>query len=576
MLVLGGALWFAWSLADHGARLTTVDVGVQTDRPGLDEAQAELVAVDAPGTAAGGARVAAPTEEGAVPRPGAAAPAADDPWILRGRVVDPTGAPVGDAFVALVSLHEGAPGNRGERAIAAADERGEFVLELPAWARETPVLCAARCQGWRPYSELIEIDPAHVEAEHELALAVGYEIAGRVVRDGAPVVDADVSINVAYGTGGVFDAGPESWWAEGRLEEKHGATRTAANGSFRITGMGPYGHRVQVHAHQHDVPRIAGHLFAITAPDSRVFDLTGARVAITVTGPDGPVSGAQVHVSSGEHGVMIESAEQPVIVEVPPDATIAFDVTHPLSRPVRTLFESSAPGRLHEVVVPLEIVTRPSLTVFVPGASRADIDGLRLRMQLINGFADTQLPADPTGAQDTFRVAVVPLDPGDYNLILEPDGSGRAADFVTPQTQEVTLPAEGELHVEFALQFSGRCDVRLSSASTDDWSAVYRVLDAEGVCCHEKRTFHSAPRQGIEWDEEIEWHGEISDSIGFRGGWKWSRSEDAGQVARRCGVLVAGAYTLEVESEGHEKWTGPITIEASRTTRVDVALTRAQ
>ena len=48
---------------------------------------------------------------------------------------------------------------------------------------------------------------------------------------------------------------------------------------------------------------------------------------------------------------------------------------------------------------------------------------------------------------------------------------------------------------------------------------------------------------------------------------------DIASESRRHGVLAAGSYEVEVVSEAHETWRGPVTVRTGETTKLRVALT---
>ena len=138
MLVAVLGLWAVWSQGGRadvgqGVRRAVVLESSETERGG-----ATLVDVDARATDEG--RVAERTEPSAPSQ--SPAPRADEiqgSTMLRGRVVEPGGGALrpGEtrAIVALISLHEGAPGSRGARAVAEADDDGTVELEVAVPAR---------------------------------------------------------------------------------------------------------------------------------------------------------------------------------------------------------------------------------------------------------------------------------------------------------------------------------------------------------------------------------------------------------------------------------------------------------
>ena len=577
LAILALPVWFAWQVGGTDLEAAAQDAPEEvraTERP----APVAVAPVEA--QASSPARIEAqPTasSERASADPSGEAASEKFDWTLRGEVRDPEGRPVELALVGLLRLGEEGPGNRGDRAAVLTDKRGVFELAVPAWARGAPVLLAARREKFRPHSEEVRLAAEDVARPWSLALEVGYAIAGRVVRDGHPVRGAHVSIDVAYGTGGVFGFGLEAWWAGGRLEEKHGSATTAEDGSFVLPGMGPYEHRMQIHTAREGVPNACGHVYQVQAPSSEVYDVSTARLAVLAMGPEGPVEGAELFVSIDSAGAQAQSTTEPMIVEVPPRTPIHVSARHPMFAPAEFDVESPDVGQVSEVHVTLEPVERPSLTAYVPGATAAGVTNIGLRVQLLRGISDTQLAVRPGSAPDTFEVAAVPVDPDDYNLILEPDTSGGTGRYLSPRTKEVRIPASGNVVVEFDLALFGRCEVHVSSSHEGDWHASLHVAHADGTRLMERVLFYSAPLVQLGPDEDVELeaseYSEMSlDSFSFRGGSKFRWFEDAGAVAARCGVLPAGTHSIQVESHGHAQWTGPVTIRPGETTKLNVTL----
>ena len=247
---------------------------------------------------------------------------------LRGRVVEPGGRSVEGALVALMETRDGKPVSSVRNVTVKTNPKGEFEMEVPGWAPEARILVSARKDGWRPFSSIESINAAYLDVEQELPLGIGFTIQGRVVRDGAPVAGARVGLDVASGISGVHGAGPESWWANGRLEEKHGSVETAEDGTFELSGLSPAEHRVSISERDAPKHRISSHLFAVTAPDSRTYDLSSAILQISVQGQTGPLEGAKVKVSAKSGRVKFESGPTPKGVEVPALSSIAVSYTH--------------------------------------------------------------------------------------------------------------------------------------------------------------------------------------------------------------------------------------------------------
>lgn len=493
-------------------------------------------------------------------------------WQLNGVVRSPLGGSVPNALVALISLHEGRPGNRGDRELVNTDEYGRFSIAIPEWARRTPVLLVARHMGWQSYSEIVTWTAAGLGEPRDLSLRVGEELAGRVMRDGLPVAGAQISVDAAHGTRGVFDAGSEAWWADGQLHEKHGHAQSAADGFFRISGLGPYEHRLEIHAPGIEPTAIRRTVYAIRAPDFRTYDLTSAWLSVRIQCSNGAVDGAKVYVKLARGGLEVDSDVDGVLVGVPPLKRVSVYIEHRGARSAKIKLESPGAGQVLEVTVPFRILERPSITVKLPGATARGIERIQLTLEERIGFS-TQLEAVPGEQVDTFVVAMVPLVPERYNLILEPHGQVGSAAFIAPQTKEIQLPAKGNLEIQFALELFGRIRVNTHSARRQGWQAVCRVRDDRGREFIKRRLFHV---NDIEFYRDVEaTRGLLDFDIrggDFRFGGKGRQYESADRAAARCGVIPPGTYTLVVESEGHETWQGPLTITAGLMTTVDVQL----
>jgi len=308
-----------------------------------------------------------------------------------------------------------------------------------------------------------------------------------------------------------------------------------------------------------------------------VYDLATARLGISVVGPRGRVSGASVHVVSHGRGHEIHSDAEPVLVDVLPHESISLVVRHPTSKEVTVELESPAAGQRRDVTVALEIVERPSMTVHIPGATAAGVTMIGLRMQTNHGFTDEPLAVLRGSAPDTYEVPLVAMDPGEYNLALEPSAGGGAGAYIEPRIQTIRLPRIGRVYVEFALGLFGRCKVSVESSHTGDWHATYRLKNAQGERVLERSIHHLGVSSGFDSEGmEFRFDGdstrdvEMDFSMIFHGK-RWA-TEDPGRIAKRCGVLPAGSYSVEVESEGHRKWRGSVQIVAGKTTSLDVVL----
>ncbi|MEM9803626.1 MAG: PEGA domain-containing protein, partial [Planctomycetota bacterium] len=468
--------------------------------------------------------------------------------------------------------------------------RGGFELPVPDWARRTTVLLAARKPGLRPHSEVVEIGPSRLEQETDLVLGVGYAIEGQVVERGRPLRNAHVSIDVAFGTPGIFGVGGQAWWTAGRLEEKHASTRTDADGRFSLRGLAPIEHRLSIEPDLLGVSGLVGRNVQVLAPDFRTYDMTPAQLRISVTGEGAAVEGARVRVSANDRSIEFTSAIEVETVSVAANSPITITSSLPTARTATLELGPFAAGSTQDVVLPLEILARPSLTAIIVGATEAGVRRAKVRLSREGHPGDTELVLTATGARDTFRVDTVPLDPGACTATLWPlpavapdvafrstfdpdelDGPGR---YLAPQVAEVVLPERGDASVQFPMTLYGRLHVRYVKAGS--WSMTWRVVDDQG------RTLLVGNRQQIAsgvvglGDGEFVESATSSSFAVESGGDTGPQSDDLGGAARRSGVIPPGEHTLVVDSPGHERWTERVSIEAGRTTTVSVELIEAE
>jgi hypothetical protein len=274
-----------------------------------------------------------------------------------------------------------------------------------------------------------------------------------------------------------------------------------------------------------------------------------------------------------EHGsVTIESSTAPVLVDVPPQSSVAINGSHPNIPRLERNVDAPFAGQTLDVVIPIELVTRPSLVVRLPGATQAGIERLRLRLEPIEPGLPTELSATAEKASDTFRVAVVPVDPGDYLLVLEPNERSGAGHFIGPKVARLQLPAAGEAHADFELDLFGRCRVDISSSDSKSLSATYRLIDGEGCAYLERNFILDAPREVADMgDGHFIWESSAMELhlTSFSGA---SSQSSPASAARRCGVVPAGEYTLEVESSAYQPYTRAVVVKVGETTTVSVKL----
>lgn len=484
--------------------------------------------------------------------------------VLKGSVCDSSGNPVKGASVAFARVLAHTSKSSSSSPRVRTNALGEFVLPVPEWVYGRKMLVVARKRGWRPYSAMELVDDGYLLEEQVLTLGVGFAIDGRVVRDGQPVAGASVSFDVAYGKPGVHVAGAECWWENGRLEEKRGSTETAEDGAFFLLGLSPADHRLDISEVDAPENRIAGSIFQVVAPSSGTFDLSNAMLRITLQSQSGYLADIPMTVRA-EHGrVKIKSADDPVEVEVPPQEVIRIRASLPDGQRVEESVTSPLAGQVINVALVAQSVERPSLTATLPGATAAGIDRLSLCFFEKNGPNPKTLTAQSTDQPDTFRIDSVPLNPGVYRVILNPKDGGGKAKFLVPEKKELELPATGAAYINFSLEVGGRCKVSLSSDMQGDWSATYRLRDAQGKTRMKRTVRH----------ESFEHDGEIGSSMMEMSERVFSTdvTPSASDWAKTRGVVSPGAYTLEVTSSKHAKWTETVIVTAGETTKVKVQL----
>ncbi len=555
--------------------------------------QAELVSIAGEQGSLQRIGVSLPDSSPIVLAQGAAAPES----VLRGVVVDASGVLVARALVALIEL-DGLlqPKNDGERAVVRADEQGAFELGVPAWACVGEVLLVARSRGWQPYSEVLHLDPAEIQRAQSLALGEGLEVWGRVVRDGLPVEGAHAWIDAKYLTPGVFGAGEEAWWAEGRLENKLGQAKTAMDGVFRIPGMGAGEFRLDFGLPEGSAQSTVSHLFSARSGEFQVYDLSASYLLISVHDPSGPVADARVHVTGSSGHCSFLSTEQPTRVAVEPGGNSKIEV---LLRGYETLTmptcQAPPVGGTSEVELVLERQVRPSLTVQLPGAETAGVEWISLtlhRGELASqraGPAVESLHLNRTSGTDEFHASVLDVEPGLYLLAMGASSQRGVSACLKAQAKPMHVPAQGAVVVAFELGLWGSFEVQANVHFPQGQGGYVRmrVRDASERVVAERTTHHWT---GVEWVQELDEDGEDSgefevfeemvmdgDSAGagdtgwrFNGVWAASESGPAG----RWGLLPAGNYQLEVGADGHTTWRGSISLVTGKHTVKPVTLNR--
>ena len=557
-LVVGATLIGVWLLRLRTS--TDSDVAPQSIVVTSDSQSPEhrLAAAPEPEAAE---RVALVQEESA----GTAAAARQTASLLRGCVRREDGRPAPHVLVGLVQMANGEPARSARTLTTKTDARGEYELEPPAWSLDREVLLLAREPGRRPASRPLVLRAEVLEQVHELRLEAGFEISGRVINGAVGASEVHLSLDLRYGVPGVFGAGAEAFWIDGRLEEKLLSAITDEGGYFRFTGLGPHEHRL----HSGTPPglrRLVSEVRRqVQAPDqSLVIDLSVAELAIEVTNESGVVADANVQVESDSHRTHFRSEVQPVLLGVEPWSEVVLSVEHGTSADARHQLTAPAAGQRMPVTVALQTIERPGLQVLLPGAREARIERIHLRVLPHAGDREArELDVVRTPSTDLFELAVLPLNAGRYSFVLEPPDSG-VTRYMTPCVVQCEVPEVGRVDLAFELTFGGRCEVEINSSTKRQLQASYRLIDAEGQAWMPRRFFRSAQ------DDEDQWGMEFSRDS-FVDNFEPTPSLDRRRV-RNAGILPAGQYELRVDAGEHEPFSTSVVIEVGETTRVEVQL----
>ncbi len=510
--------------------------------------------------------------------PGAPQATATGDRLLTGRVINPDGAPVPGALVSIFEVEDGAPVSSGDCELAKADGQGKFSLHVPDWAWENHVLLTARGAGYRPYSKTERLEAAFLLKPHVLDLSDGFEISGRVIYGGQPVANTALSLDVAYGVGGIFGPGPQAWWAQDRLEEKEVGGQTDENGTFRITGLADVEYDLHISVEGDWTDRLEWGRMKAKAPSHRVYDMTGAKLSVVVMGPLGPLEGAQLVLSRGHRTAKRKTTLDPAEFDVPPHSEIQLAVSHPTIETLTQTIETLGPSQWQELAVPVDLISRPTLTVTLPGAFGAGIQELNLRLEPDVDSRAVDLVAVRTAAVDQFTVAPVPAGPGPVYVTLEPSQQRGPGHFLDPQTKRLDLPPSGNVATSFSINEGGRCDINVWSSKSGGWSAQYSLTDGSGTVWLTRWLDRSsgdgysalgdAEFSVYEEQYEVSEGPPTGDTAGLPE--RLSSIEDS--AVRRSGLLPPGDYTLNVTSSDHKPVTRKVTIKSGVTTTEHVAL----
>ena len=251
----------------------------------------------------------------------------------------------------------------------------------------------------------------------------------------------------------------------------------------------------------------------------------------------------------------------PFDVEVSPLSQIKIRASHPRGTSAEVTIESPPPGQVIEVVIPMQIVSRPRLFVTVEGASAAGLKQLAFCFQTADSPESHFLSVSPTEQVDTYIIASVPLDPRVYDVTLTSLNRFGPAQFLMPQWRSVELPEGGDVRIEFPLVMGGRCDVTVTSPLTSGWSAQLQLEDTAGVARQTRSLQHGSSSAGGDFTS--------SSSTVFSSS---GTADRAASAANSRGLLPPGQYTLTVTSKEHKPLTQTVEVLAGKTKKLSVTL----
>jgi len=478
--------------------------------------------------------------------------------VLRGHVLDPQGRPVPHALAAVSTMAAGAPDDSAHKFTATCDAAGAFSLKITPAMRGCELLLVGRARGWRPANRRLWFEAG--DDPVELRLDPGFEISGRVVRNGVGVPCVTLALDLRFGVPGVFGMGRQAFWIDGRFEEKTIEAESEADGTFRLTGLAPNEYRLDVRPQDIQLS-LLDRTRQVRAPDPALqIELSAAMLSIRALGPGGVIEGATVMVRTRARSVRFRSQLEAARVAVPPGAEIILEASHAKSKTVTEQVTAPGPGGDRDIAITLDFVPRPTLRLRLEGARAAGVEHVSLALL----SHDPERRVDTEAARhggDEFWLEAIPVDPGEYDLLVGPTDRPGPEHFVWPCMTTLRVPKSGEVQASTRLSIAAHCEVSVDSPSEEDLYATFRLVDING----RTRAGHEIFRPGRRSNPAEEfWETELS-----------SLDDDLVQpdrAARRRGLLPAGRYTLEIDAEGHEPYRQPVVVTPGRTTRFHVAL----
>lgn len=563
MLARNGSMHTArWLALLGGVVLITIVVFIRRD--GTHEPAAAIALRAGPGVERATPTVELQQELSAAPAPTRVAPAtnavaseahapealAPEGGVLRGVLVRPDRGSTGDGHtVVLIETDAGgAPRPEGGRVVVTPQADGRFELRLPEWSIGVPVLLVGRATDHLPAMLVLRPARGVPLGDVELLLEEGAVLRGRIVHGGDPVADWPVELDLRFGVPGVFDAGEEGFWLDGRFVEKLARTRTGARGEFEFKGLAPDRYDLRCPRMPPSVPSDHTEVVQIDGAEHTI-ELADAELAVVVTGPGGVIRGADVRVACERGGVEFRSTRAPVVVGVPAHTEVTLHVEHVSHANGAMTLMSGARGERIEVVLALEPVVRPALRVWLPGATDARLGALSLDLLALDDSArERRLELGRGTAVDEFWLPVLPAPPGGYALRLRSVGAFQS------EVIELEVPERGVVEVTFQGERGGRFAVDLGSELAQ-WSATWRIRAMDG------REVVPPRNRNVGGDGE-EFEFTMTDL-----------SETGPQtLVPDVEVLPPGRYILEVESEQHVDCSLEFDVVTGETARLVVRL----
>ena len=474
------------------------------------------------------------------------------PRALRVRLSLPGGiSSVNNGLVAIIELDSnGAPKDEGRRIVESTHRSGWFELALEPWCLGVPVLVVGRAMGFAPAMQRVTLEPLGRPDDLLLTLEQGAKLRGQVIHRGKPVPNWTVHLDLRFGVPGVFHAGEEGFWFDGRFVEKHCTIKTDQSGRFGVRGLVEDRYDLHTAYLEAGIPGYYAEAIQVGGREVLI-DLTRAEVAISAMGSNGPLAGVNVRLVHGDEEITLETELNPVVVGLPDNVAVALEARHDSHSTTSAEIYTGVGGARSTVVIPMTYVERPSLRVHLPGSHAAGIGMVEVDY-LGEGDHARRGSLDLARAPnvDTYWVDVLPLDPGLYAFRIKSDR------FFISEAVTSTISMDGVVDLFFSGHQGGRYELEwpsLPNAQAVQWTVV--ASDGTTVSTGTKQ-------RGFEPGSSF---------------WVTDRSEVNFGIGRPVlqpdtNVLAPGTYRLNVESTQHERHVQEFVIWANQTTTVAIQL----